>query len=687
MSVGRVFSRVFSCKRAGLLALREHGALPLPRPLRRAGRRPGPRAVRLSRLPPAHLAEPRRRGPATQQPDELELEPPRPPAAHGLARRPRHRRRPPSTTSRRPPRPGRGDRPRPRRARSSGTPLISSPTPRCVGSHHRQERFHATHPTRDPPRPMRCDVSHLPFRGPADHGLLFGARPRRRGPRHHVGARPRGGGGASAERRASGLSLTLRARCARARRGPIRKEIDGTGVHPPHPVAARPATPSRTTRHRSPARGRRGRLLPGASGHLPRGARPHLHEPRRRGRPAQRGRHRRGGRQRHLPLRDLHPPRQRRESHRRPRHPRQRPAPGHLRGHEHRPLPHRHHRRRRRPLRHGGLRDHRRHAAAASSTSRTTSRCATWWSTTAPPRASSAPTGARAPSRSSTPRSTAAAAAPRTTSSTSGWTRTTIPTASSACSTRGSTTAIGGNNVKSRSARNEIYYNRIEGAYYHEIELIGAECCAEDVVREDSDVVGNLFVKKGANANFAVTRFGGDGTAQTWGRYRFVNNTVVVTGTAAVFRLFDGLESVEMHNNVFYRSGGGVTIVRTVEAVWASGERFAGSNNWISTGSTSVPTPWTGTITGSNPGFTNAAGGDYSPAAGSPLLNAGNETLSEPRGLPLPRPPLPARLPPAREPRAPSAPRTRDPTTDRSTSAPGSAARAPCRSSPWPTSP
>ena len=57
--------------------------------------------------------------------------------------------------------------------------------------------------------------------------------------------------------------------------------------------------------------------------------------------------------------------------------------------------------------------------------------------------------------------------------------------------------ANGGNNVKSRAARNEIYYNRIEGAYYHELELIGSECCAENVVREDSDVVGNLFVKKG----------------------------------------------------------------------------------------------------------------------------------------------------------------------------------------------
>jgi hypothetical protein len=96
-----------------------------------------------------------------------------------------------------------------------------------------------------------------------------------------------------------------------------------------------------------------------------------------------------------------------------------------------------------------------------------------------------------------------------------------------------------------------------------------------------------------------------------------------------------------MHDNVFYRSGGPVTILRTVEAVWAAGERIAGSNNWISTGSITVPTQWTGTLSGSSPGFTNAAGGDYSLAAGSPLLDAGNEVLSGPPGSPFPDPLFP----------------------------------------------
>ena len=55
--------------------------------------------------------------------------------------------------------------------------------------------------------------------------------------------------------------------------------------------------------------------------------------------------------------------------------------------------------------------------------------------------------------------------------------------------------ANGGNNVKSRAQRNEIRYNWIEGALYHEIELIGPDGADEGLFREDSDVVGNVFRK------------------------------------------------------------------------------------------------------------------------------------------------------------------------------------------------
>ena len=196
----------------------------------------------------------------------------------------------------------------------------------------------------------------------------------------------------------------------------------------------------------------------------------------------------------------------------------------------------------------------------------------------------------------------------------------------------------GGNNVKSRAERNEIYYNWLEGAVYHELELIGPDPAggAGTSAREDSDVVGNVLVQTNT---FYVTRFGGDGTGETNGRYRFVNNTVIVQPNgSAVFRLFDGLQSVEMHNNVFFSAGAGVNLVRTTEATFTNGRQIAGSNNWIRTGSSAVPPEWTGTLTGADPGFVNASMLNFRPTGTSPLVNAGASSTSGPAGYAFPSP-------------------------------------------------
>ena len=86
----------------------------------------------------------------------------------------------------------------------------------------------------------------------------------------------------------------------------------------------------------------------------------------------------------------------------------------------------------------------------------------------------------------------------------------------------------GGNNVKSRAERNEIYYNWIEGAYYHDIELIGPDGQDENLKREDSDVVGNVVYQGYTTRSHPAIRVGGDGTGQTFGRFRFLNNTIVL---------------------------------------------------------------------------------------------------------------------------------------------------------------
>ncbi|MCC6877299.1 MAG: hypothetical protein IT378_23540, partial [Sandaracinaceae bacterium] len=213
----------------------------------------------------------------------------------------------------------------------------------------------------------------------------------------------------------------------------------------------------------------------------------------------------------------------------------------------------------------------------------------------------------------------------------------------------------GGNNVKSRHERNEIYFNWIEGAFYHELELIGPDPddagVAEDEAIENSDVAGNVLVKGGGHGDFWVVRFGGDGTGQTFGRYRFVNSTVILAGTSAgVFRLFDGIDTLEAHNNVFFRNGAGSgRMVRDVETEWLSTRLIAGANNWVSSGIGDVPSEWTGTITGGDPGFEDLAGHDLRPATGSELIDMGTGTTSGPAGHPFPSPlALPTHHPPAR---------------------------------------
>ncbi len=190
----------------------------------------------------------------------------------------------------------------------------------------------------------------------------------------------------------------------------------------------------------------------------------------------------------------------------------------------------------------------------------------------------------------------------------------------------------GGNLLKSRHERSEVYYNWFEGAAYHELELIGPDeetqdpLWTPDLVREDADVVGNVIVHSNPAFN-AVIRVGGDGSGESRGRARFVNNTILVTSgqDVTVFRIFDGIQAVEAHNNVLYASAGGtLRVERTVEASWINGRQVGGSNNWVQSGATYLPAEWTGTIQGNDPGFANVAAFDLTPSAASALVDAGD---------------------------------------------------------------
>lgn len=195
----------------------------------------------------------------------------------------------------------------------------------------------------------------------------------------------------------------------------------------------------------------------------------------------------------------------------------------------------------------------------------------------------------------------------------------------------------GGNNVKSRAERNEIYYNWLETPYYHNLELIGPDPAggvAEDEAREDSDVAGNVLIAVRYSRN---VRIGGDGTGQSFGRYRFMNNTFIHRDdnpASHIFAHFD-VESVEMHNNVFYITSS--VVFDDSEANWVFGRRVSGANNWVHSGA-GFPVEWTGTLAGSSPGFVDLANDLLRPAAGSALIDAGTTAMTSPPGSPFPNP-------------------------------------------------
>ena len=213
----------------------------------------------------------------------------------------------------------------------------------------------------------------------------------------------------------------------------------------------------------------------------------------------------------------------------------------------------------------------------------------------------------------------------------------------------------GGNNIKSRAERNEIYYNWVSGGFYGEIELIGPDPHGNkkvntDTAREDSDVVGNVFQQIPTQGT-RMARVGSDGTGETKGRYRFVNNTFILRQgqVSPAVETFEGIESLEMHNNVFFRVGGAPIdkMVLETRTRWVAGRVSTGSNNWIPTGSALVPTAWTATITGTNPGFTDISTYDVRPISTSPLVNAGNNAPASPAGHPFINPLFPpAFIPP-----------------------------------------
>jgi hypothetical protein len=125
---------------------------------------------------------------------------------------------------------------------------------------------------------------------------------------------------------------------------------------------------------------------------------------------------------------------------------------------------------------------------------------------------------------------------------------------------------LAGETIKSRAQRAEIYNNWIEskddqtykqdralGLYGYD----GATASLSNPIHHD--VVGNVIVVVGGSS---MARFGGDDTGSSFGRSRFVNNTVLLgesygqlNASQPVIRLDGDLDAFVAHNNIFHVGG------------------------------------------------------------------------------------------------------------------------------------
>jgi hypothetical protein len=124
---------------------------------------------------------------------------------------------------------------------------------------------------------------------------------------------------------------------------------------------------------------------------------------------------------------------------------------------------------------------------------------------------------------------------------------------------------IAGETIKSRAQRAEIYYNWVQskGQQDHALGLYGYDAFdASPSNPIHHDVVGNVLVVEGGPDSSSMARFGGDDTGSTFGRTRFVNNTVLLGASFGeanrsqpVIRLDGALDAFIAHNNIFQVGG------------------------------------------------------------------------------------------------------------------------------------
>ena len=194
----------------------------------------------------------------------------------------------------------------------------------------------------------------------------------------------------------------------------------------------------------------------------------------------------------------------------------------------------------------------------------------------------------------------------------------------------------GGIGFKDRSRDSLLEYNLIEGGPG------GAGCAISFCGWDDSGMpdvgqrawmIGNIVTKNGGGNrwlflnNIRVADGGVSGHTNP-GRLYLYNNTFYTEDHSGPMFADDELSVLEAHNNIWHSTTCD-RVYDQVDAAGGPGQVLTSYNNWVENG-ISVPSGFTDTVFGSDPGCVNVAwsGGDWHLTSGSPCRDAGRAGLA-----------------------------------------------------------
>jgi len=190
-----------------------------------------------------------------------------------------------------------------------------------------------------------------------------------------------------------------------------------------------------------------------------------------------------------------------------------------------------------------------------------------------------------------------------------------------------------GVNLKDRSAGLVVRYNWIEGGNRN-LDLVDGEDSTQ--IRSAPEyrqtfVYGNVLIKQDGGNNQSVHYGGDSGMTANYrkGKLYFYNNTLysIRAGTTVAMRLSTNEETADARNNIFFN-----TAVGTNMAMLAEAGTLTLANNWAKTGwrnshegggFTGSVTGGTTMVTGTSPGFVDAATQDFKLTSAAAAVNAG----------------------------------------------------------------